>query len=81
MDELDVGHDAPIGAPGVGVLHEHAILEMVLAMHVLAHPLEHGALQHDAVGATGGVDVAKGELVETAGIAVRRNCSLVMVSP
>jgi hypothetical protein len=40
-------------------------------MHVLAHALEHRALQDDAVGAVAGVDVPKGELVKAAGIAVR----------
>src|SRR5258708_5665126 len=72
VDQLDVGYDALIALPNVRVLHAHAILGVVLAMHVLAHALEHGALQDDAVGAAAGVDVAQGEFVKRPSIAQRR---------
>ena len=56
----------------VRVLHQHSVLAMVLTVDVFAHALEHRALQHDSVGAIGGIDVAQGKLVERAGITVRR---------
>src|SRR5690242_21236934 len=72
MDQLDIGYDSRSSRADTQVLHVHAVLGVVLAMDILTHAFEDGALQDDAVCAVAGIDVAQCELVEGAGIAEGR---------